>query len=136
MSGFSALWFFGVFVAFFGGTQFFMRRNRSFTQQGITVALAMPCADAYQLCINALPSVKAKLREGDSESGRIIAVTGMSWKTWGDVIEMEVTPINASQSSVKIVASQLIKSTIADWGQNRHLLRVLNRELLSGEESG
>ncbi len=136
MSGLTYVWIVVLLTVLYGSMQFFRRGHRSFTQQRITLALAVPCAEAIQLCIRALPSVKATLREGDPKSGRIVATTGISGRTWGDVLEMEVTPIDASHTSVLIVASQVFKSTIVDWGQNRHLLSVLRRELLTGEASG
>ena len=42
----------------------------------------------------------------------------MTWKTFGDVISLEVSNLDDDRTKVKILSRPLVRTTLIDYGQN------------------
>lgn len=46
------------------------------------------------------------------------AVTGTSWRSGGEQMEVEITPINAARWHVKVLSRPKSKNVVFEWGKN------------------
>ena len=74
--------------------------------------------DAFNLCFNSLSIFnKIKIVCQDMESGYIKARTGISWKSYGEIIEFNLTKVDELSTKVKIQSKPQILTTLIDYGK-------------------
>ena len=92
------------------------------------VPLAM--AEARRRLLSAVPRLRARLEEtGDDR--RLRFQTRMSWKSFGEVIDIRLEPLSATSTGVEIKSRARIRTTVVDYGKNHE-----NVELLIGALGG
>lgn len=83
------------------------------------VELQFPYDKAFNLCIESISLIKkCKIQKEDRSQGKIVAKTGMTWKTWGDVISFEVRKIDNDRTQVLVSSRPAVRTTLVDYGKN------------------
>ena len=111
-------------------------RSCSFTWDEAKFSVTGFYEDVYQRCLDALRGLGGKISSDDPNAGQKVAKTGVSgktWgdimgKTWGDIIQVGVHRTSGLQTPVKVMVSQRVKGTLWDWGRNQEFA-VLNSDL-------
>jgi hypothetical protein len=84
-----------------------------------SIELALPYDEAFDLCIESLRSIrKCRIQEEDRLRGKIVARTGITWKTWGDVITFELRRIEGNRTLVTVSSRPVVRTTLVDYGKN------------------
>ena len=85
--------------------------------------------DVWQGAHDAVRSIGASITEDDPASGRMKARVSLSLWSWGEVIEVSVTPASAPPILVSVVSESRAPLTLADWGKNRRNVTQVIRQL-------
>jgi len=80
--------------------------------------LPLPYDRAFDLCIASLGSLNRWVYEEDRIHGKILARTGINWKTWGDTICFEIYGIDGGSTRVKVSSRPTARMTLVDFGKN------------------
>jgi hypothetical protein len=80
--------------------------------------LFMKCQEAIKLCA-------FELQESDSSSGYIKAKTKMSWKSFGENIELRIN----HNGAINITSTSSVPTTLYDYGKNKENIESLFRTL-------
>ena len=74
-----------------------------------------------------LRSLNGLSRDVEAEPHRLVAraKTAMNWKTFGDVVEIEVMPKEPSGSFLEVRTWQRVPMTLVSWGRNTELQRYI-----------
>lgn len=101
-------------------------KDFSVLQKNETVLLC-DYEQAFALCRESVESLKrGKVRTADMESGLIEAKTGMSWNSFGTVIEFRLKVITQIATEIEIIARPLIKTTLIDYGESLEAIKTIN----------
>ena len=68
---------------------------------------------------------KPKVLEEDMDM--VLAKTGISWKSFGEVVSISATPINDESTIIEIASRPSLRSTVMDYGKNIENVEVLVR---------
>lgn len=101
-------------------------------RQDSTVVIHKGMDEAFSGCLSALDELGAKINIKDKKTGTIKATTGISWKSFGEVISIEVTEQKKKQSNVVIRSMPKLKTTIIDYGKAIDNIKKLENLLRSG----
>jgi len=81
--------------------------------------LPLPYERAFDLCIASLGSLgRCRVYEEDRIRGKILARTGINWKTWGDTVCFEINRIDGGSTRVKVSSRPAARMTLVDFGKN------------------
>lgn len=79
---------------------------------------ALPMDQAFQRCRQAVASLKrAKIVAADAATGRIEARTGGTWKSFGEVITVQVS-VARDGTLVTVTSKPRLAATLIDYGKN------------------
>ena len=74
---------------------------------------------AFDLCIESLNLIKrSKIRKEDRSQGKIDARAGINWKTWGDLISLDVRKKDNDRTQVIVLSRPVVRTTLVDYGKN------------------
>ncbi len=79
--------------------------------------------------VKSLPRVSVKRR--DPEAGTILAVTGTTWRSWGEHIIVELKPVSQGVIRVQVRSVPKLRTTIGDWGKGHENVNTILRSLQS-----
>lgn len=65
----------------------------------------------------------------DPTVGTVVAMTGPSWKSWGEVITAHVQPSGAEECIVHLESRPRMRFTVADYGANARNVDLVEAEL-------
>lgn len=83
------------------------------------VMLNIPYNKALDLCVDSLHKIsRSKIQEKNISLGKVVAKTGLSWKTWGDRIVFDVKAINDDRVEVTVSSKPILFTTLVDYGKN------------------
>ncbi len=83
------------------------------------VELRLSYDEAFDLCVSSLAAVrKCRILREDRSLGKIDARAGMTWKTWGDVVSLEVRRTSGDLTRVEISSRPALRTTLVDCGKN------------------
>src|SRR4030042_3387264 len=92
------------------------------------VELRVPYDEAFDLCIESLNVVKrSKIQKENRSQGKIVARTGMTWRTWGDVISFAIRNPGNDGIQIEVSSRPALRWTLIDYGKN-----LENVELIIG----
>jgi len=74
--------------------------------------------EAFETSKKALTSIGGRIINEDRENGVITARTGLSWKSFGENVKIEITKLSNQQTQVKVSSVPMIRATILDYGKN------------------
>lgn len=130
------LWF--VFGAVFGiGMQFYSDyRTRKIKPDAEEKDFVLPqkretfllCSydEAFDLCLESISRLrKGKIKIVDKEKGFIKAKTGMSWNSWGNVIELKLKQLTENLTEIEIFAKPISGATLIDNGEGLRAIEIL-----------
>lgn len=82
---------------------------------------------------NILPSVDftflGDIANDNRDRIELNAKNGMSLRSWGDEIKIEITNEGSGMSEVRALSIPAVKTTMADWGRNKSNLKKILIEL-------
>ncbi len=85
-----------------------------------TVTLPLPMAEAYERCKQATEALpKSKLKEADDAAHRVELKTKMSFKSWGEKVELSLSPEGEGATRVHVLSKASVGTTMADYGKNQ-----------------
>lgn len=83
------------------------------------IELKLPYDKVFNLCIESLKMFKRyKIKKEDYSYGKIIAITGITWKSWGEVISFAIHKIDNNKIKVIISSKIILCTTLVDYGKN------------------
>ena len=102
-------------------------------------AFRAPFEGVWLAAQDALGSVAGSIKQADRTTGQIKASVRMGLWSWGEAIELTVTPGSGSLVSVTVSSRSRMPTTLVDWGKNRknvstilyHMDRVLSASATS-----
>jgi hypothetical protein len=131
---------FGLFMSIFGGIgQLLATRHlkagpaRLAVSQTEEVLLDGPTDQALATCAEALRVMpKTKVNEVNPEAHWIRAKRGLSWRSWGDQIRIDVQGNEDHTSLIQVSSRPCLRTTLVDWGSNLRNVAAI-REYLVGK---
>jgi hypothetical protein len=115
------------------------RREHFDVRQQCTIEVDLPVADTLELARRAVERLpRVHMDSVDSGAGKIHAQAGMTWKSWGESIDVSIVPGSAGGSVVTVESRPAMSSTILDYGRNLENVETIARsieDLRNGERS-
>lgn len=94
--------------------------------------LPMSYHHAFSVCFETLQVVPgAVLKKMSRDEGVIDAKVGLTWRSWGLDISMELIPMEEKETFLRLVCQPAMRSTLVDYGQSHE---VVERILLALEQ--
>ena len=79
----------------------------------------MPAEEAFERCLRALTELNGgTIIAADADTGGIEARTGISWQSFGEVVEVEIEP-GVEGTRLRVRSAPRLKTTLVDYGKNR-----------------
>lgn len=80
----------------------------------------------FQSLIKAIPRIQGmKILRHDIASGRITVSVGISWKSWGESITLQLTDVDDGKSIIKFLSAS--DFALIDWGKNKdNIYKITN----------
>ncbi len=83
-----------------------------------SVEMKLPYDKVFDLCMESLRLIrKCKIVEENRSQGKIVARTGISWKSWGEIIAFDIHKTN-DVIQVEISSRSVVHTTLVDYGKN------------------
>lgn len=90
------------------------------------IELHLPYDSTFDLCIRSLDLIsRCRITEQERSQGKIIAMSSINWKTWGDTISFEITGLSDEKTAVKISSRPTSRTTIVDFGKNLENVKTI-----------
>ncbi|TXC90451.1 hypothetical protein FS935_10960 [Metabacillus litoralis] len=101
-----------------------------------SIEVQLPGHEAFKVCKKVGSVLNgARISYENQQKGLLIIKTGISWKTWGDIIEVVVEEVGANSTRVSIQSRPLVPTTLVDYGKNseniQRIIRYLEKEHVS-----
>jgi hypothetical protein len=127
------LLFFAVCAA---GYVFSARRLWGTPQQGsiakreATINVQGSYDQIWDRCIATLKRIKAAIKTMDATKGLIEANIGLTWRSWGEIVVVQVSRIGADECSVHVKSDSKLVTTAFDYGKSASNIRRFVDELV------
>lgn len=83
------------------------------------VEIMMPYERAFELCVSSFRILKgAKVMKSNQPLGYIEALTGVSWKTWGDIISFRLQALDNDHTRIEVSSRPRYALQLVDYGSN------------------
>lgn len=84
-----------------------------------TVTVPLGVDDAYQRALSATEAFKkAKLSDSDEQSHRVELKVGMSFKSWGEKVIIQLEPESDDSTRAAVSSQASLGTTMVDYGKN------------------
>jgi len=100
-------------------------RKRISPHQTESAILELSEQHAFDQCISAIKSIGAKIKHRDEKSGKICAVTGITWKSFGEVITVDVVCQKDQKVLVKVNSKPVVPLTLSDHGKGQENVKCI-----------
>jgi hypothetical protein len=88
--------------------------------------------EVFSLCSNSLEVLnRAKTLQADSDKGIIEAETGMTWKTFGDLVTFDLLKITDEIVKVEFSSRPIVSTTLLDYGENAGNVKGIMRFMIN-----
>ncbi len=95
------------------------------TRRSARITLQMSMSDAMQSCLAAVSNLGAEVAKYDATEGIIVAKTGMSVRSFGEIITVKANLLGIDECQVDIESDVLQVTVLFDWGANaRNIQRI------------
>jgi hypothetical protein len=75
--------------------------------------------DVFIACLNSLENIKnCKIIDKDKAKGTIHAKSGSTWQSFGEVLNINILPVDSKFVSVTIESKPKVSITLVDYGKN------------------
>lgn len=82
--------------------------------------------EAFDLCLESINHLrKGKVKTADKEKGFIKAKTGMSWNSWGNIIEFKLKQLTENLTEIEIFAKPIPGTTLIDNGTGLEAIETI-----------
>ena len=96
----------------------FKSKNVMDIHQVRSVEMKLLYDKVFDLCIESLRLIrKCRIVEENRSQGKIIARTGITWKSWGEIITFDIRKMN-DVIQVEISSRPVVRTTLVDYGKN------------------
>lgn len=92
-----------------------VQKDKSFRAQ-------YPYAQAFDIARAALMGMGVVIQQADSANGEIVARTGASLQSFGEIISVQLRSAGTDQTDVYIRSASAVQTTLVDWGKNQQNL--------------
>lgn len=92
--------------------------NTESVRQLTSIDLAVPYDQAFRLCVAALKGLGLERIQEDILGGVIKVKTRSSWKSSGEIVEIQITNLRDRETRVRIRSDPRMPSTSLDYGKN------------------
>jgi hypothetical protein len=83
------------------------------------ITVPRPIDDAYAQAVSAPEAFpRAKLKEADEQARRVELKVGMSFKSWGERVTIELAPEGDGATRAEIGSRASLGTTMVDYGKN------------------
>jgi hypothetical protein len=83
------------------------------------IELQLPYDKVFNLCVDSLGLIKeCEIQEKDHLQGKIVAKSGTTWKSWGEIITFQLHKIDNKTTQVIVSSRPVVSTTIVDYGKN------------------
>jgi hypothetical protein len=136
-SGASSGFIFGLFMSLILGTIHKLKTRKMAKAgdvtptQSATIELGCNLALAFDKCIQALNQFGAKIELQDKVKSEIKATSGMTWRSWGEVLTVRLSRIDTEKVKIEISSSPKLKMTLVDYGKGRENVEKITKILTS-----
>jgi hypothetical protein len=86
--------------------------------------------DLWDECIAALKRAKINIKTLDAKQGLIEGNTSASWKSWGEIVVVQVTRLSNEECKVQIKSDSKMVTTLYDYGKNASNIDRFFQELV------
>lgn len=83
-----------------------------------------PYAQAFDIARAALMGIGAAVQQYDASSGGIVATTGTSMQSYGEIIGVQIRPNGSDQCDIRVTSTSAVPTTMFDWGKNQQNLNA------------
>jgi hypothetical protein len=87
--------------------------------QTTTNEMSSNLESAFEKCIHALNQFGTKIQSQDKTKSEIKAVSGMTWKSWGEALTVRLSGAANDKVRIEISSSPKLKTTLVDFGKGR-----------------
>ncbi len=128
----------GLFMSIFGGIGQLLTTRRLKAGPGSLpvsqteeVLLDGPVDQAIATCAEALRAMpRTKVNDVNPEAHWIRAKRGLSWRSWGDQIRIDVQGNENRTSLIRISSRPCLRTTFVDWGSNLRNVTAIREYLM------
>jgi hypothetical protein len=96
------------------------------------VVVSMPASEAARLSLAAAQSLGARIGQFDADAGVLVASTGVTWRSFGEIIAVRVTARDPATSEISLESDAVEPSAFIDWGANARNIQRMKAALSRG----
>ncbi len=112
---------FGLIMALVLGTMHKIKTKNSGDDigpyQSKTITVSSSLEALFDKCLSSLEQIKAQVISANKGEGVILAKTGMSWMSFGEIIKMGLVIDGENNIKVTISSRPKLKTTLVDFGK-------------------
>ncbi|MFI9507041.1 hypothetical protein [Nocardia sp. NPDC052566] len=128
---------FGVFMAVVMGSWHVISARRAGVpdaaygpvRQHASIVLASDANEAFDAAVRVIEASGATVKQRDPVRGRIEARTGLTWKSFGEKLDVTVLPQDQGRCEVRIESRPRVPSTVVDYGKNLQNVQNIDQKL-------
>lgn len=126
------IFFGGMAVALFvGARRLWVNPERgSAVKREVTINVQGQFDQIWDACIAALKRMKVGINTLDAKQGLISGETGLNWRSWGEIVEVQITVVGPNECAVHVKSDCRMTTTLVDYGKNSSNIRQFLRELM------
>ncbi|MCP4373237.1 MAG: hypothetical protein GY797_34800 [Deltaproteobacteria bacterium] len=84
-----------------------------------SIQLEYPYRKAFELCTLSLKTIdNCKIQRTDRNKGTIEAKTGITWKTFGDIVSFKIQRLDGDRTQVEVSSKPVWHTALVDYGKN------------------
>jgi len=90
---------------------------------------AAPFDAVWRATGDAIQAAGAKVKSSDPRAGRLTAQVALSFWSWGERVEVQLTRKGPSETTVSLESRSRFPLTLVDWGKNQRNVNAILQEL-------
>lgn len=88
--------------------------------------LRSPFENAFDVCQDSIKTLqRGKVQSMDRQKGEIKAKAGITWKSYGEIVEFNLRQLDDDHVEVKISSKPALPTTLVDYGKNQANVETL-----------
>ena len=91
--------------------------------------------EAFRLCLESVSALKkGKVKFADIEGGYIRAKTGISWNSFGNIIEFRLKSITENATEIEVSTKPSLGTTLIDYGESVEIIETIKKSFAEKNE--
>ena len=99
--------------------------------QQLSVKVTATPEQVFERCKELAFFRRIDIHAHDARHGKIVAMTGPTWKSAGETVQIIIRKINENQTRVCILSSPALKTTLLDFGKNLENVVAVKEALMN-----